>query len=98
MAKPQTTVYLTDEVQKDLLNRLSRIEGHVRGIRAMIQEHQSCNDLLVQLSAVKSAVNQTLITLLEGHMDVCVKACVHDQDEEQLDELKVALALVLKRS
>lgn len=98
MPKTQAKVYLANAVQKELLDRLSRIEGHVKGIRTMLQEEQSCNDLLVQLSAVKSAVNQTLITLLEGHMDVCVKACIHDQDEEQLDELKTALGLVLRRS
>lgn len=98
MAKVQTKVYLNDEVQKELLDRLSRIEGHVKGVRTMLQEKQSCNDLLVQLSAVKAAVNQALIKLLEEHMDVCVKACVRDRDEEQLDEFKAALALVLKRS
>jgi DNA-binding FrmR family transcriptional regulator len=53
---------------------------------------------MVQLSAVKAAVNQALIRLLEGHMDVCVKACVRDRDEDQFEEFKSALALLVRRS
>jgi len=90
--------YLTEEVEKDLLDRLSRIEGHVRAIRKMLEEHQSCNDILVQMGAVKAAINGAIIKLLEGHMETCVTRCVAAGDIKELNRLKEALALVLRRS
>ncbi|MFQ6117802.1 MAG: metal-sensitive transcriptional regulator [Candidatus Bipolaricaulia bacterium] len=90
--------YLAERVERDLLNRLSRIEGHARAIRRMLEEHQSCNDILVQMAAVKAALNQAMIKLLEGHMESCVAGCVASGDLEELERLKEALALVLRRS
>lgn len=90
--------YLAERVERDLLNRLSRIEGHARAIRRMLEEHQSCNDILVQMAAVKAALNQAMIKLLEGHMESCVAGCVASGDLEELERLKEALALVLRRA
>ncbi len=50
-------VYLDPAVEKELQDRLSRIEGHVRGVKRMLGEHASCEDLLLQLSAVRAAIN-----------------------------------------
>jgi DNA-binding FrmR family transcriptional regulator len=99
MAKSAQAVerYLDPEVEEDLQNRLSRIEGHVRGIKRMLGEHASCNDLLIQLTAVRSAVNQTAARLLENHMDTCVADCMRaGQGEKALRELKAALTQVIK--
>lgn len=90
--------YLAERVEQDLLNRLSRIEGHVRAVKKMLEEHQSCNDILVQMAAVKAALNQAIIKLLEGHMESCVAGCVASGDLEELERLKGALALVLRKS
>ena len=73
-------IYLDPEVEADLQNRLSRIEGHVRGIKRMLGEHASCEDLLIQLSAVRSALNQATVRLLENHMETCVAECVRATD------------------
>jgi len=98
---PKTTAevesYLDPEVEKELQDRLSRIEGHVRGIKRMLAEHAGCDDLLVQLSAVRSAVNQATVRLLENHMETCVTDCVRaGRGEKALRELKGALAQVIK--
>lgn len=90
-------IYLDPEVEADLQNRLSRIEGHIRGVKRMLGEHASCEDLLVQLSAVRSAVNQATVRLLENHMETCVAECVRaGKGEIALRHLKGALAQVVK--
>ena len=99
MPKPIATasVYLDPEVEKDLQDRVARIEGHVRGIKRMLEAHESCESLLLQLSAVRSAVNQVAARLLENHMETCVADCVRSGVGEQaLAQLKRALAQVLK--
>ena len=91
------TVYLEPEVEEELQNRLSRIEGHVRGIKRMLAEHNSCEDLLIQLSAVRSALNQATARLLENHMETCVAECIRaGQGDKALRHLKGALAQVVK--
>ena len=90
-------IYLDAEVEEDLQNRLSRIEGHVRGIKRMLSEHASCEQLLIQLSAVRSGLNQATARLLENHMETCVADCVRaGEGEKALRELKGALSQVIK--
>lgn len=100
MTKPSATlkdIYLDPEVEQELQNRLSRIEGHVRGIKGMLAEHASCEDLLIQLSAVRSALNQATVRLLENHLETCVADCVRGgQGEKALRQLKGALTQVIK--
>lgn len=96
-AAPTIEIYLDPEVEKELQDRLSRIEGHVRGIKRMLAEHASCEDLLLQLSAVRAALNQATARLLEDHLESCVAECVRaGQGEKALRELKGALAQVVK--
>ena len=90
--------YLDPELVENLETRLNRIEGHVRGIKRMLDDKEDCESILVQTSAIKAALNQVIIKLLEGHMDTCVTDCVQAGDDEALDRLKSALALVLKNS
>ncbi len=90
-------IYLDPEVEQELQNRLSRIEGHVRGIKRMLAEHASCEDLLIQLSAVRAAVNKATARLLENHLETCVVDCVRaGQGEKALRQLKSVLAQVVK--
>ncbi|MGH9803703.1 MAG: metal-sensitive transcriptional regulator [Candidatus Acidiferrales bacterium] len=90
-------VYLDPAVEEELQNRLSRIEGHVRGIKRMLSEHASCEDLLIQLAAVRSALNQSTARLLENHLETCVADCVRaGQGERALRHLKGALSQVVK--
>jgi len=101
MPKPATIcppdVYLDPEVEKELQDRLSRIEGHVRGIKRMLAEHGTCEDLLLQVSAVRAALNQVQARLLENHMETCVADAVRaGKGERALRQLKSALAQVVK--
>ncbi|MFQ5859782.1 MAG: metal-sensitive transcriptional regulator [Anaerolineae bacterium] len=92
-------VYLSPELEENIQNRLSRIEGHVRGVKRMLDEHQDCENILIQLAAIKSALNQVIIKVLEGHMEVCVMEYVLEgEGEEALERLQSALSLVLKKS
>ncbi len=96
-AKQEIKVYLSPEQEKALDARLARIEGHIRAIRRMLAEHQDCDALLIQMAAVKSAMNQVIIKLLEGHIDSCVMECVtNPEGKESLQSLKKALSIVLK--
>ncbi len=62
--------------------RLRRIEGQVRGIIRMLEEEKSCEDILIQIGAVKSALHKTGQTILEGHLRHCVLDIAHDGDGE----------------
>jgi len=90
--------YLDPELGGNIQARLSRIEGQVRGVKRMLEAKEDCEKILVQLSSIKAALNQATIKVLEGHMDTCVVGCLNEGDEDALDRLKNAMALVLKRS
>lgn len=92
-------VYLDPRVERSLQNRLSRLEGQVRGVKRMLDERESCDDILAQLAAVKSAVNGAARELLEGHMETCVLESVEaGRGREAFDSLKGAMARYLKHS
>lgn len=95
--QPSAT-YLDPELVTNLQARLSRIEGHVRGVKRMLADQEDCESILVQTSAIKAALNQVIIKLLEGHMETCIAECVAAGQVEELDRLKKALALVLRKS
>lgn len=90
-------VYLDQAVQTELAHRLSRLEGHVRGIRRMLEEQKSCDSLLIQISAVRAAINQVGAILLDNHLETCVAACIRNgQGDLELANLKAALAQAFK--
>lgn len=91
-------VYLSPEVEHDLRHRLNRIEGHVRGIQRMLDEQEECEHLLVQIAAVKAALNQVAIKLLDEHMSMCVATYASTNDAQALERFTKALAIVLKRT
>lgn len=94
-----TEVYLDPKVERALVNRLSRIEGQVRGIKKMLAEHQSCDETLIQLAALKNAVNGTARQLLEGHMETCVLESVRSgEGEDAFTSLKDALAQYVRHT
>ena len=90
-------LYLTGEAERALYNRLSRLEGQVRGVKKMLAEHQSCDAILVQVSAMKQAVNGIAAELLQAHMETCVLGRVKAGDGQRaLASLRQALAKVMK--
>ncbi len=75
-----------------VINRLSRIEGHVRAIKRMIEEGKPCPDVLIQLAAIKSAVQKTAQVVLEDHIESCLtEAATRGTPEEEWHSLKEAL-------
>ncbi|WP_067620579.1 metal-sensitive transcriptional regulator [Alicyclobacillus acidiphilus] len=75
--------------KQDLQRRLKRIEGQVRGIQKMIEEDRYCVDILVQIAAIKSAVHQVGLSILESHTRGCVADAIsnHADGDEKIDEL-----------
>ena len=80
---------------KAVQNRLRRIEGQVRGLQRMVDEDSYCVDILTQVAAVQTALEQVAIKVLDGHVRGCVAQAVGGDDEEQaavkLDELMTAV-------
>ncbi|MBI4539040.1 MAG: metal-sensitive transcriptional regulator [Gemmatimonadetes bacterium] len=90
-------LYLQDEAERRIQNRLSRLEGQVRGIKKMLAHHESCDDILVQVAALKQAVNAVAVELLQAHMETCVLERVEvGEGKEALESLKGALSKVLR--
>lgn len=89
--------YLTGEAERAIHNRLSRLEGQVRGVKKMLAERKSCDEMLVQVSALKQAVNGIAAELLQAHMETCVLGRVEaGQGRQALADLRGALAKVMK--
>lgn len=89
--------YLEEELVGDLRNRLSRIEGHIRGIKKMLHESRDCDDVLTQVAGVKAALNQAALKLLEGHLETCVRDAVGGGEAEvAMSRFKSSLSRVLK--
>jgi CsoR family transcriptional regulator, copper-sensing transcriptional repressor len=77
---------------KAVMSRLARIEGHVAAIRRMVEEGRPCAEVLVQMSAVRAALDKAAKVLLADHMEHCVMDSLHGGDAEQaLKELREAL-------
>jgi CsoR family transcriptional regulator, copper-sensing transcriptional repressor len=82
----------TEASQKAILNRLSRIEGHIRGIKSMVQESRPCPDVLVQIAAVRGALDRVARMILDEHLSECiVRAAEAGNIELELAELRTAL-------
>ena len=86
----------TEEERRALINRLSRIEGQVRGLKDMLQRDAYCPDILVQVSAVNAALNSFSKELLSSHIRTCVADGVRQGDEDVIDELVTVLQKVMK--
>ena len=86
----------TDEEYKALINRLSRIEGQVRGVRRMLEEDAYCPDILIQVSAVNAALNSFSRELLSQHIRTCVKDDILAGNDETIDELIKTLQKMMK--
>ena len=86
----------SEKEHKDLLNRLSRIEGQVRGIKRMVEEDVYCIDILTQVSAVNAALNSFNKVLLSEHIKTCVTEDIKSGKEETVEELVKVLQKLMK--
>ena len=90
------TKHRSDEEVKKLLNRLSRIEGQIRGIRGMIEKDAYCTDVLTQSAAVTAAMNAFNREILAEHIRTCVVRDIQNGDEEVIDELVQTIQKLMK--
>lgn len=81
---------------RDLISRLNRIEGQVRGIRSMIEDERYCVDIITQISAISSALNAFNKALLAQHIKTCVADNIRDGNDDVVDELCGMLAKLMK--
>ena len=81
---------------KDLIHRLNRIEGQIRGIKGMVEKDVYCTDILVQVAAVNAALNSFNKVLLANHIRTCVAKDIREGKEETIDELVLTLQKLMK--
>ncbi|WP_448915114.1 metal-sensing transcriptional repressor [Eubacterium ramulus] len=81
---------------KDLMNRLSRIEGQVRGVKGMLERDAYCVDILTQVAAINAALNSFNKVLLANHIKTCVVENVRNGDDSVIDELVTTMQKLMK--
>ena len=84
------------ENQKAVVNRLARAIGHLEKVKRMVEEGYDCSEVLVQLSAVRSALNNTGKIILEDHLRHCIVEAVEDGDQQSIDDLCEAIQKFIK--
>ena len=88
--------FRTAEEQKKLINRLSRLEGQIRGIKNMVETDAYCNDILVQSAAVTAAMNAFNRELIANHLRTCVARDLREGNDAVIDELVGTLQKLMK--
>ncbi len=81
---------------KEVSNRLARAIGHLQKVKQMVDNGEDCSEVLIQLAAVKSAINNTGKLILKDHLEHCIVHAVQDGDEEMLQELNTAIDKFMK--
>lgn len=84
------------EHTKEVTNRLARAIGHLQKVKKMVEDGEDCSDVLIQLAAVKSAINNTGKVILKDHMEHCIVHAVEDGDQNMIDELNKAIDKFMK--
>ena len=80
-----------------LLARLKRIEGQIRGIEGMVEHDRYCIDILTQISAAQAALDKVALGLLDGHAHTCVIGAEPDQQDQRTEEMMAAVGRLLRR-
>lgn len=86
----------SEEEYKRLIHRLNRIEGQVRGVRAMVEKNAYCTDILTQSSAICAAINAFNRELLANHIKTCVANDIREGKDETIDELLNTLQKLMR--
>lgn len=94
--KSKKTKKRSEQEYKDLQNRLKRIEGQVRGIERMVEEDAYCTDILIQVTAITSALNSFNKELLSNHIRTCVKTNIEQGNDEVVEELVSVMQRLMK--
>ena len=86
----------SEEHKREVSNRLARAIGHLQKVKQMVKDDEDCSDVLIQLAAVKSAINNTGKVILKDHMEHCIVHALEDGDTEMIDELNAAIDKFMK--
>ena len=84
------------ENQKAVINRLSRAIGHLESVRQMVEDGRDCSEVLVQLAAVRSAINATARVIMKDHIDHCIVDAVEEGDLQAIEDLEQAIDQFIK--
>jgi DNA-binding FrmR family transcriptional regulator len=86
------------QFKKDLTNRLHRIEGQIKGIEKMINDDVYCDEVLIQISAVQSALSSVSVKLLDAHIRTCVSnQIIEGNSDDAIDSLMKSLDKIIKK-
>ena len=85
-----------EQEYKDLIHRLNRVEGQIRGIKEMVENNAYCPEILIQVSAANAALNSFTKVLLASHIRSCVAEDIREGKEETIDELVTVLQKLMK--
>ena len=86
----------THENTKAVLNRLSRVIGHLQSIKRMVEDGRDCSEVVIQLSAGKAAINNTGKVILQEHIEHCLVDAIETGDREAIEELNKAIDRFIK--
>jgi DNA-binding FrmR family transcriptional regulator len=86
----------SEKTKNNLISRLNRIEGQIRGVKGMVVKDSYCDDVLNQIAAIQSALNGVGKLLLEGHMKSCVVERIQAGEHEVIDELLITVNKLMK--
>jgi DNA-binding FrmR family transcriptional regulator len=92
---PPTRGYTATKDQ--LLKRLRRVEGQVRGVQGMVDDDRYCVDILTQISAIQAALDKVALGLLDEHARHCVMGAPDDEQADKTDELMTAVGRLMRR-
>ena len=87
--------YHSTEHKHKVINRLSRAIGHLNKVKQMVQDDADCSEILIQLSAVESALHNTGKVIINEHIDHCISHAIEDNDTEMLTEFREAISKYL---
>ncbi len=90
--------YLDQASSKALADRLARIEGHLRSVRQMVLDYRCADEILLQLAAVKAALNQFASKLLDHELTACMQSCMEGNADDRLKKVTKVLSTLLKQS
>ena len=86
----------SEEHKRKIVNRLSRAIGHLESVRRMVENDADCNDVLVQLMAVKSAINNTGREIAKEHLTHCIAEAIAEGNYEEVEEFKETLEKLIQ--
>lgn len=84
------------EHTRSVINRISRAIGHLEAIKRMVESDRDCSEVLVQLSAVKAAINNTGKIILQDHIEHCIVDAIEHDDKEAIKDLEKAISKFIK--